>query len=80
MALSQRSHNDEVEDNVVEQLNDVKSNSASIDSTVCGYEAIKSWSNKQEDSQYIVCVRVASQNKEFASSSRTCQPFNLIIG
>ena len=29
-ALSQRSHNDEVEDNVVEQLNDVKSNSASI--------------------------------------------------
>ena len=60
----------------MEQLNDVKSNSASIDSTVCGYEAIKSWSNKQVDSQYIVFARVASQNEEFASSLARGQLFN----
>ena len=64
----------------MEQLNDVKSNSASIDSTVCGYEAIKSWPNQQQDSQYIVFARVASSNKEFASSSAKGQLFNSKIG
>ena len=61
LLYSQRSHNDDV----VEQLNDVKSNSASVALLATSQQGVGPINRK---------------NKEFASSSGTCQPFSLIIG